>query len=465
MGGTCAGRSRGTRYTRPRGVRRRPFLARAAVLLAAACWTGAAHRAGAAGNPGGRLASVRVAAQYRYLTDGAGIHRSLDEAFALLEALDTELIFQGWVTEWQPLVERCGDLASPAERDACERAGYSYRHLAEAVGRVRERMPGTLVGGGLLAEFLYPETFDPITGERLDRDQAWSLALDPQKWGLSPSREDLQRRLAAEVFHWTDDPAHYDPRRQMRAFFPDITDPRFQRLFLDLARRQIDLGVDALWIDALFAQARLFREYGETHPAESEAAGRAARDAYDAASQLLDRLHEYSWIARGRPVDIVTWPDPIEFPYPQPALDGVMTSPSAAEVLAGTLDAARWDALLARIRTALPGIPVFARIDYGEHDRTPLAVFSQVLSPDEQRAFLRTADRFFAARNVIFVYPVHGGYMGAGARRLAFGTSPFYDSLAPEFDTYGTIQELARLRAGARPPRRPRGRVHPPGRS
>jgi len=232
----------------------------------------------------------------------------------------------------------------------------------------------------------------------------------------------------------------------MRAFFPDITNARYQELLLNLARKQFDCGVDVLWIDALFGQARFFREYAARNPAEAENATRAAREAFEASSTIVDKIHAYGEQTRGQRIFIISWPHSIEFPYPQPKLDGMMTSPSAREILSGRLDEARWEDLLARIREKFPGVPIFARIDYGEHDRTPLAVFSQQLSPEEQRAFLRAADEFFAARGVRFIYPVHGGYMGRGARRLAFGKSSFYDSLAPEFDTYGTIWELAQAR-------------------
>ena len=394
------------------------------------------------------LSQVEVAAQYRYLTDGAPIGRSLEEAIALLKGLGTDFIFQGWVTEWQPLVERCADLPTLGLRAKCERAGYSYAHLAEAVRQAKEVMPQVIFGGGLLVEFLYPDTIDPVTGERLDRERAWALALDPTKWGLSLTKEDFHKLIAANVYHWTDDPEHYNPREEMRAFFPDITDPQFQELFLHLAEKQIDVGVDALWIDGLFAQAKFFKDYAARHPRETERALQAAQEAYEASLCIVDWIHEYGQATRGQSVYILSWPDSIEFPYPQPQLDGIMTSLRASEILAGRLDEARWDDLLAQIRAKFPGAPIFARIDYGEHDRTPLAVFSQRLSPEEQRGFLRTADRFLAERGVLFIYPVHGGYMGPGARRLAFGRSPFYDSLAPEFNTYGTIMELAQARAG-----------------
>ncbi len=44
-----------------------------------------------------------------------------------------------------------------------------------------------------------------------------------------------------------------------------------------------------------------------------------------------------------------------------------------------------------------------------------------------------------------FVYPIHGGDMGPTreVKRLSYGKFNWYDSIAPEFQTYETIKELA----------------------
>jgi hypothetical protein len=53
----------------------------------------------------------------------------------------------------------------------------------------------------------------------------------------------------------------------------------------------------------------------------------------------------------------------------------------------------------------------------------------------------------FSKKRIIFVYPVHGGWMGDKAEIRSYGKSRVYDSLAPEFQTYETIKELALERA------------------
>jgi hypothetical protein len=48
---------------------------------------------------------------------------------------------------------------------------------------------------------------------------------------------------------------------------------------------------------------------------------------------------------------------------------------------------------------------------------------------------------------MVFVYPIHGGYLGDDATVLLFGTYTTYDSLAPQFNTYGTIKYLAQKKS------------------
>ena len=75
-----------------------------------------------------------------------------------------------------------------------------------------------------------------------------------------------------------------------------------------------------------------------------------------------------------------------------------------------------------------------------------MGVYSQELSKEEQREFLKIADEFFSRKGIIFVYPVHGGFMGQDAKILSFGKLKTYDSLAPEFETYETIKSLLKVK-------------------
>jgi len=97
-------------------------------------------------------------------------------------------------------------------------------------------------------------------------------------------------------------------------------------------------------------------------------------------------------------------------------------------------------------------VPAIAFIDWAFTADTPLGVFSQELTKEEAREALQNFERFFREHGILFAYPVHGGYMGRDASKLSFGWSYKYDSLAPEFDTYDIIQELAEARWGSEAP-------------
>lgn len=80
-----------------------------------------------------------------------------------------------------------------------------------------------------------------------------------------------------------------------------------------------------------------------------------------------------------------------------------------------------------------------------------MGVFSQYLSKEEQREFIEKADIFFAKKGINFIYPLHGGYMGQDAKILSYGISRVYNSLAPEFQTYETIKNLAENKSEEKP--------------
>jgi len=52
---------------------------------------------------------------------------------------------------------------------------------------------------------------------------------------------------------------------------------------------------------------------------------------------------------------------------------------------------------------------------------------------------------FFSKKGVIFIYPLYGGDMRrlGLVKKFSYGRYNWYDSLAPEFETYDTMKELA----------------------
>lgn len=266
------------------------------------------------------------------------------------------------------------------------------------------------------------------------------MAFDPKKWDLSFSKEEVQCRLT-KSWHWISadvNPQDYNPQKAP-AYFPDITNQNYQKLLLNQAKRQIDLGADGIWIDMLFKQAIVIkRKTGDpNHP--------GVKESFTASSKIVNEIHQYGQ-SKGKYIYVGTWWGYTEFPDPAPMFDFVTATPSSEEISAGKLDENKWSVLKDNVIKKSGDIPIFVFIDFG-NDGLPLATFSQELSKTRQKAFLKTADDFFQKVGMIFVYPMHGGFMGLSAGTLSFGKYKNYDSLAPEFDTYGTIRALAKQKA------------------
>jgi len=376
------------------------------------------------------LSEVRVAVLYERVTDGIYyLNRSVDDVAYMLEDLHADFVFRGW-WRWGPCPESPEEAPSfftKAEIEEYARRGYTYEQLRDAVSRIKSRVP-VIFCGAIPAQRLNARERDPITGKIFDRNETWSMALDPAKWGITNvSKEELQERLAREL-EWVGAGEDYD-WRTAEAYFPDITNPEFQELFLDLAKKQIDCGVDAIWIDSLFRQAFVLKNLtGDPyHP--------AVRDTWNAIHNIVDEIHRYGH-SKGRCIYVGSWFAYPAFPYSPPDLDFVTMTPSPEEVASRRLDTAKWDYI-----SKLKDRPVLVFLDFG-FQASPLYVFSQNLSADEQMELLREFDTFFEERRMTFVYPIHS-LVARDVGKLAFGKYPIYDALAPEFQTYDVIKELA----------------------
>ena len=385
------------------------------------------------------LSKVKVAILYERIGDGRWMGRTVEDEISIFKDVNADFIFRAF-WRWSPCPEKCMDL--PAEiRGKCILHGYSYEHLEETISQIKDEMPNVIICGAIPAQIIQRRIiWNPKTKETIKYPETWNLALDPSKWGINMSKEELQCRFAMTHL-WVPrglNPKDYTPETA-KAYFPDITNPQFQELLLSWAERQIDAGVDAIWIDMLFKQAvMLYRLTGSfEHP--------AVKESYQAACKIIERIREYGR-SRGKEIFIGSWPTAAYFPYPPPSLDFVTVSPSGKEVMEMKFNEEKWNEKLKMIRSKFGDIPIFAFIDWAATSNTPLGRFSQSLTKEQQREFLRIADEFFREKDVIFVYPVHGGNMGIDAHILSFGKSRVYDAIAPEFKTYMTIRELAQKR-------------------
>ncbi|MCK4341042.1 MAG: hypothetical protein KAY37_04885 [Phycisphaerae bacterium] len=402
--------------------------------------------ASAAGEPaksqprGSDLRQVKVATLYEHVTDIR--FRSMDDMAALLTETHSDFIFRG-IFRWWPCPESPDTTLPPQYpesyvADAAEQ-GYTYAQLTEGIAKTKEARPRSIFCGSIPAQHITQLVWNPITGEHFDQQQTWAMAADPSDWGIEMSKEEFQCEFA-KTHLWFDPErpcSEYDPA-EVISYYPDITNPDFQALLLSWVEKQIDCGADAIWIDALFSQT-LFMDYLTGDPSHP-----AVTDAFCAASNVIDTIHQYG-LSQDKYIYVGMWPNFVLFPYDPPDLDFVTQSPGAYEILDMTMNEAAWDYLIALLEAKLGELPpFFVFVDWASGDDTPLAVFSQVLDKQQQRDFLVIMDEFLASKGLNLAYPVHGGHMGEGASILSFGWSCLYDSLAPEFETYETIKELAR---------------------
>ena len=377
------------------------------------------------------ISKVDVAVVYERATDGNIINRDFDDLALILDETKADLIFRGfWM--WGPCANTCSDLP-PEVLEAyeqkgfdCEKQGYSYDYLIDTITKIKEKKPDILFCGAIPAQKINLIDINPITSKVYYESEVEAMALDPAKWDITEiSKYQLQKYFRDNVIG-------------TGGYFPDITNMTFQELLLSWAKKQIDCGADAIWIDMLFSQARTLEKItgDSNHP--------AVKESFEAASMIVNEIHKYGRTEYNKSIHVGTWWTVVDLPYPAPNLDFITASPSSQEILTNTIDDTKWTELKTKVKENLGNIPILSFIDWGG-DEAPMAIFSQKLHKDVQSEFLVYADEFFQRKGIKFIYPVHGGFMGESADKLSFGEHKFYDSLAPEFQTYDTIVELANI--------------------
>ena len=399
-----------------------------------------------------KLSHVKVACFYMTITDGRIFNRSYDDVVDILKGVKTDLVFCAF-HHWITCPECCEDIfnAPPEcidpsnlqeQYERCKEHGYSFAEFQNATERVKAEMPDTMICVSLPLEFLNPCSRNSITGEILLRNETWEMALDPSKWGIPVTREQFQTWWAKRHGWVKEEP--YNPKEEMPFYFPDPSNPDFQELFLSHAKRLIDAGADAIWIDMLFMPSLLLEQL------TGDINHRAVRETFEASSKIVDKIHEYGYSKYGKYIYVGSWGTAANFPYQPPDLDFITGSIHQREILNMEMDEAEWEEKISFLREKMPNVTIFVFFDYG-YDDSPMEIFSQVLSPQEQRKFLKIADEFFRRKGITFIYPVHGPDMGPDAKILSYGKSRCYDSLAPEFQTYETMVELAKNKSKGKP--------------
>lgn len=359
---------------------------------------------------------VKVAVLYQKVTDERE-GRTVDDTIKIFNETKTDFIYRGF---WRQ---------SPLKDSV-------YSELEQAINQIKEEMPDVIFCGGHTSLTLPATERNPITGAILDRNKTWSMALDPGKWGVSVSKEDFQKQYAIK-HGWLNPDDEYD-WQNMPAYFPDITNPDFQELLLSWSKKQIDCGVDAIWFDGLYGHAAALGEITENpdHP--------AVKESFDAASKMVDEIRNYGY-SKGKYIYVGTRPKYFAKLHYLPAdIDFVAESFRPKEIIEKEPDEKKWKKTQSQVKEKLGDVVIFTYMDWGAKDNTPLATFSQKLSKEEQRKFLKIADEFSQNNGMKFIYPVYGGFMGKNAKIRSQGKFSIYDSVAPEFETYEMIKELTR---------------------
>jgi hypothetical protein len=128
--------------------------------------------------------------------------RSNDNVIRLFKQTKTDLIFRGF-WRWRPVpesrksapeeVSKLG--GTQAELQAVLDNNYTYEDLKVVISRIKQEMPNVIFVGAIPAQRINGIDKNDLTGEILDKDKTWEMALDPEKWGIGVSKKDAQTKL------------------------------------------------------------------------------------------------------------------------------------------------------------------------------------------------------------------------------------------------------------------------------
>lgn len=380
------------------------------------------------------LSDVKVAVVYERLYDQRP-NRTIEEHIQIFNDTKTDLIFRAW-WRWNAIPKNCEDWIGILSNQAvagCYSLRYSYDHLKNATIGIKREIPGIIIVGAIPAQRILKTDYNPITKQVINYPETWDMSTDPARWGIPYSKIDFQCDFAKSQFWYSGGCNKYDPTNT-EAYFPDITNPDFQELFLTSAKMQIDSGADAIWIDMLWTQA--FKLYSATMNLSHQ----GVNESVEGAKNLITEIHNYG-LSKGKQIYVGSWIPPDAYTAD---LDFVTFYITPREVFYMEMNETLWDTRINMTKERVGNVPKFAFLDWGWGDTGPLALFSQNLTREQQSQFLKIADEFLNRKNITFVYPVHGGDLGENPTKCSYnGSYCWYDALAPEFQTYDAIKQLA----------------------
>ena len=444
-----------------------------------------------------QIKNIKVAAWYQYLTGGRVIGRSDEEAIGILKDLNVDLV-RGW-WRWQPLPfspkdEQFKKVFGKEKFNKFVISGQTWQDYENIVKLFKKEIPNAIFMASFGLQFIPRATDrDPVTGEIITREKAWEMAFDPQKHGFKMSKAEYQC-IQAKKRHWVRKDINCKKvsedfvKNWLSVYWGDPTNEDWQSFAFHIAQKLIDGGADAIWIDMYLQPSanaialHCLEEQGTIENCNYSEALEDVRvkEIISAQREFIDRIHRYG-LSKGEYILVGSWGVLGEEKAPQqsvlikdlvPNYDFVVTTISSEEIYNKRIDSQKWKDIVKKHREIFGDIPMFIWFDTGYY-YSPMHVFSQYLSKGEQAQFLENVDRFFVDLSkkenltIAFIYPISGQMMGpwkegekvilsfqcccdtckdkcliSGEKEgiCGFGS---YDALAPEFETYETIKNLA----------------------
>lgn len=365
----------------------------------------------------GKFSDVRTVSVYESVTDEFLRIRDANEIAGIIAETKTDYIHRGFFR-----------YSSDVD---------NYDELKRNIVIIKNKNPDVIFGASLIVSQVDAEERDPLTGEPIPESKIKEMAFNPLEWNINYERDG--KLVTKEELHKI-----YSERSGLDVYLPDITNTEYQKLVLNIVKKEIDSGADAVWLDGFYLQADIIAE------ATGDASHPAVKAAFEAYSKIVDDIHAYGNI-KGKYVYVGSWGEAgrnlqaveVNYPFAMPKLDFVTIGISHKEMRDRKPDKAYWEWKTKWVKKYFGDVPIIAVIDWSFDANTALGIFSQDLTKEEANEAVRNFDTFFKENGILFAYPVHGGWMGWEATKGSFGKTRIYDSLAPEFDTYDMIVELA----------------------
>ncbi len=372
---------------------------------------------------------IKTAILYSNLNSHIPSWRDLDDAIKIVVDLNTDFIWQGMIhgglygmpenedTAYD-LYKKAGYSDDEAREIAywVKRFRWSYESLKEQVDALNKRTD-TIFCGGILCQYLNYKLWNEVTGRIYTDSEIEDMMLDLSKWDLPYNREKTQELFRKAIG---------------RGYYGDITNEKYRGLLLSRVKKFSECGVKAFWFDMLYSQAFIIAKY-ITKNFRHE----AVIDSFEAATEFIEKARKYG--IAGTWINQLILCDTLKY---DAICDFTTADPGPETVLNFKFNEKRWSNFFSIKKNTAPEAKFLITFNWGPRDSTSLAVFSQKLNSQQQCQYLQVLNNFARKNNAIPVFPVHGGYLGPNANKLAWGKYNMYDALAPEFNTYECIKRL-----------------------